>query len=101
MAKWCTFAQSDGRSDKARARSRKRLLFLAMVVTAVRDIEAAQLAAQCVVRTHERLVEFLRAGQTLAEIDAFVAQTLKDLDCRSAFLNYAMQGHPPFRSHSC
>src|SRR5512145_1954917 len=72
-----------------------------MVVTASQDIEAAAAAAQCVVRTHERLAEFLRAGQTLAEVDAFVARTLKELDCRSAFLNYSMQGHPPFRSHSC
>jgi methionyl aminopeptidase len=46
-------------------------------------------------------VEFLRAGQTLAQVDEFVAQTLADLDCRSAFLNYTMQGHPPFPSHSC
>jgi len=72
-----------------------------MVVTAERDIEAAEAAAQCVVRTHERLVQFLRVGQTLAQIDSFVADTLKELDCRSAFLNYSMQGHPPFRSHAC
>jgi len=72
-----------------------------MVVTAVQDIESAAAAAQRVVQTHERLVDFLRAGQTLAEIDSFVADTLKELDCRSAFLNYSMQGHPPFRSHSC
>lgn len=72
-----------------------------MVVTASRDIEAAHAAAQRVVRAHERLVEFMRAGQTLAEVDAFIARTLRDLDCRSAFLSYSMQGHPPFRSHSC
>lgn len=72
-----------------------------MVVTASRDIDAAVAAAQCVVRTHERLVDFLKAGQTLADIDSFVGATLKDLDCRSAFIGYQMQGHPPFRSHSC
>jgi len=72
-----------------------------MVVTAVQDIDCAAAAAQCVVRSHERLVEFLRAGQTLAEVDAFIAATLKDLDCRSAFLRYSMQQHPPFPSHSC
>lgn len=72
-----------------------------MVVTAPTDIEAAHAAAQCVVRAHERLVDFLQAGQTLAQIDSFIAQTLKELECRSAFLHYAMQGHPPFRSHSC
>ncbi|UCD75193.1 MAG: M24 family metallopeptidase [Phycisphaerales bacterium] len=72
-----------------------------MVVTAATDIEAAHAAAQCVVRTHERLVEFLGAGQTLADIDAFVGQTLRDLDCRSAFLRYRIPGNPPFPSHSC
>lgn len=72
-----------------------------MVVTASQDIESAAVAAQRVVRIHERLAEFLHAGQTLAEIDAFVARTLKEMDCRSAFLNYSMQGHAPFRSHSC
>jgi methionyl aminopeptidase len=72
-----------------------------MVVTAERDIDAAAAAAQCVVRVHERLVEFLRAGQTLAEIDQFVAKQLADLDCRSAFHRYTIPGHPPFPSHSC
>lgn len=72
-----------------------------MVVTASRDIDAAHAAAQRVVRAHERLVEFLRAGLTLPQVDEFIGRTLKDLDCRSAFLHYTMQGHPPFRSHSC
>jgi methionyl aminopeptidase len=72
-----------------------------MVVTAAQDVDCAYAAAQRVVRTHERVVEFLHAGQTLAEIDQFVAKTLADLDCRSAFLHYSMQGHPPFKSHSC
>lgn len=72
-----------------------------MVVTAERDIEAVHAAGQCVVRTHERLANFLRAGLTLAEVDAFVAETLEDLDCRSAFLRYKIPGHPPFPSHSC
>src|SRR5687767_6705350 len=65
-----------------------------MVVTAIQEIESAHAAAQRVVQTHERLVEFLRAGLTLAQVDAFIAETLKDLQCRSAFLNYSMQGHP-------
>ncbi|HRP62283.1 MAG TPA: type I methionyl aminopeptidase [Phycisphaerales bacterium] len=72
-----------------------------MVVTAARDVDAAYAAAQCVVRTHERLVDFLRAGQTLAQIDTFVAETLADLDCRSAFLRYRIPQHPPYPSHSC
>jgi len=54
-----------------------------------------------VVRTHERVVEYLRAGQTLLDVDQFVARTIADLDCRSAFLHYSMQGHPPFKSHAC
>jgi methionyl aminopeptidase len=72
-----------------------------MVVTAQQDIDRAAAAAECVVRTHFRLVEFLRAGLTLAQIDQFVADTLADLDCRSAFLRYRMSGYPPYPSHSC
>jgi len=72
-----------------------------MVVHAQQDIDGAAAAAQCVVRTHERIAEFLRAGLTLAEIDAFGAETLADLDCKSAFLRYKIPGHPPFPSHTC
>ncbi|MEY2794959.1 MAG: hypothetical protein RIR10_675, partial [Planctomycetota bacterium] len=39
-----------------------------MLVTKPADIEGATKAAECVVKTHERLVEYLREGQTLAEI---------------------------------
>jgi methionyl aminopeptidase len=72
-----------------------------MVLTAERDIEGAAIAAEKVVETHRRLVDFLRAGQTLATIDQFVGETLKDLACRSAFLGYRIRGHPPFPSHAC
>ncbi|MHC4082420.1 MAG: M24 family metallopeptidase, partial [Planctomycetota bacterium] len=72
-----------------------------MVITAQREIDSAQAAARRVVETHERLVEFLRAGQTLAEIDGFVAETLSSLESRSCFLRYKMKGHPPFASHAC
>lgn len=72
-----------------------------MVITAQREIDAARAAASCVVEVHHRLTDFLRTGQTLPEIDRFVAQTLSHLDCRSAFLRYSMKGHPPFPSHAC
>lgn len=72
-----------------------------MTITVERDMEAALAAAQCVVRTHERLVEFLKAGQTLAEIDQFVARCFDDLKCKSAFLRYRIPGHPPFPSYAC
>jgi methionyl aminopeptidase len=72
-----------------------------MTVTVQQDVEAAFAAAQCVVRTHQRLVDFLRAGRTLSEIDSFVAATLHGLNCRSAFLGYRIQGLPPFQSHAC
>lgn len=72
-----------------------------MVVTADRDIEGAALAAEKVVETHRRLVDFLRPGQTLSTIDAFVGTTLADLGCRSAFLGYRIRGHPAFPSHAC
>jgi len=74
---------------------------LHMTITVQRDIDAALAAAQCVVRTHERIVEFLKAGQTLLEIDQFVAACFKDLDCTSAFLRYRIPGHPPYPSFAC
>ncbi|GIW74469.1 MAG: methionine aminopeptidase [Phycisphaerales bacterium] len=64
----------------------------------------AQLAAQaaaCVVRTHEAISQFLRAGQTLAEIDRFVGQTLEKLGCKSCFKGYRAGRHPPFPAHAC
>ncbi|MHC5026687.1 MAG: type I methionyl aminopeptidase [Planctomycetota bacterium] len=72
-----------------------------MVVTATADIQAAEAAAQRVVETHERLVEFVRAGMTMAEVDSFVGQTLESLGARSAFHRYRIPGHPPFPSQSC
>ncbi|MHC4947042.1 MAG: M24 family metallopeptidase [Planctomycetota bacterium] len=72
-----------------------------MVVTAERDIEAAATAAGRVRQVHEGLVEFLRAGRTLAEIDGRVAALLESLGCRSAFLRYRIPSHPPFPSHAC
>lgn len=72
-----------------------------MVVHAQQDVDGARAAAQRVVQVHESLVEFLRAGLTLAEIDRFVAERLYALDCKSAFLRYKIRAHPPFPSHSC
>lgn len=65
------------------------------------DVDAAHAAAQRVVETHHRLSEFLRAGQTLADIDRFVAATLEGLSCRSCFLGYRAGKSPPFPSHAC
>ncbi len=65
------------------------------------DAAQARVAAQRVVEVHRRLVEFLAAGQTLAEIDRFVAITLDDLKCKSCFLGYRAGGLPPFPSHAC
>lgn len=65
------------------------------------DSDAAFAAAQCVVETHRRLVEFIRVGQTLAQIDAEVARVLEGLGCRSAFRWYRPGRQPPFPSHSC
>lgn len=70
-------------------------------VSSPAEVEQAYAAAQCVVQTHRRLAEWLRTGQTLAQIDAFVAQTLSDLKCRSCFLGYRVGRLPPFPSHAC
>ena len=72
-----------------------------MIITKESDIQAAAIAAEKVVETHQRLVEMLRPGLTLANIDEFVGKTLKDLDSRSAFIGYKVRGHPPFPSHAC
>ena len=66
-----------------------------------KDIAGATAAAERVVEVHRRLVEFMQAGQTLAEIDDFVGRTLRDLDSESAFKNYRVRGHPPFPSEAC
>ena len=50
-----------------------------MVITAQREIDSAHAAARRVVETHERLVEFLKAGQTLAEIDQYATEGGTDL----------------------
>jgi methionyl aminopeptidase len=72
-----------------------------VTITAARDIDLATAAAETVVEVHRRLADHLRPGQTLAEIDSFVARMLDDLGCRSAFLGYRARGHPPFPSHAC
>ena len=65
-----------------------------MLVTSPSDIEGATAAAACVVKAHQRLVEFLREGQTLAEIDAFIGRTLADLQAPSCFVGYRIARLP-------
>jgi len=65
------------------------------------DVEGAYDAAQRVVQTHERLSAWLRPGQTLADIDRFVAKTLEELGARSCFLHYQPPGSVKFPSHAC
>jgi len=66
-----------------------------------KDVDAAMLSAKHVVEIHKSLTEYLRAGLTLPEIDAFVAKRLSQLKCKSAFFKYRIPGQPPFPSHSC
>ena len=65
------------------------------------QVEQAAQAARCVVQTHEAIVGFLRLGQTLAEIDRFVSETLDKLGCKSCFKGYRAGRHPPFPAHAC
>lgn len=65
------------------------------------EADLAYAAAQCVVQAHVRLVEQLRVGQTLAQIDTLVAKALADLNCRSCFLGYKLPKGPAFPSHAC
>ena len=66
-----------------------------------KDASQAYDAAQKVVETHHRLARWLAAGQTLAQIDAFVAKTLEEIGCKSCFLGYRVPKSPAFPSHAC
>lgn len=72
-----------------------------MVIRKERDVAAAEAAAECVVEMHRRLVDFLREGLTLAEIDEFIGRELKSMKSRSCFIRYRIPGQSPFPSHSC
>ncbi len=67
------------------------------------DAEAAYVSAQKVVEVHRRLSAWLQPGQTLAQIDRFVALTLAELKCKSCFIGYKPRGFrgPAFPSHAC
>ncbi|MGH7242899.1 MAG: type I methionyl aminopeptidase [Phycisphaerales bacterium] len=66
------------------------------------DVDGAYAAAQKVVDMHRALVGFVRPGQTLAQIDQFVASTLDAMGTSSCFLGYrqSLRG-PKFPSHAC
>ncbi len=70
-------------------------------VQTTRDHEAAYAAAQKVVEVHHALADFLAAGQTLAEIDRFVGETIKRLGGTSCFYKYRPGRMPPFPSQAC
>lgn len=65
------------------------------------DTDSAFAAGQCVVEIHRRLAGHLRVGQTLAQIDHFVARSLEDLRCESCFFKYRQGRLPPFPSQAC
>lgn len=65
------------------------------------DLTGARAAAERVVEIHRRLAGFLRHGQTLAEIDAFVGRTLEELGASSCFFRYNPGRMPPFPSQAC
>ncbi len=62
----------------------------------------ARESAQKVVQIHRSLIDFIRPGKTLEEIDIYIAKQLEKLDSSSCFLNYVpYKGHAPFPSHAC
>jgi methionyl aminopeptidase len=63
-------------------------------------LEGVQAAAEKVVEMHRRLVNFVREGMALAEIDNFVISNLLDMKCKSAFHLY-QRGRLKFPSHAC
>ncbi|MBS0191685.1 MAG: type I methionyl aminopeptidase [Phycisphaerales bacterium] len=66
------------------------------------DVDGAYAAAQKVVEVHRKVVEFVRPGVTLAQIDQLVARTLESQGAASCFLGYrqSLRG-PKFPSHAC
>lgn len=66
------------------------------------DVDGAYAAAQRVVETHRAIVQYVRPGVTLAQIDQLVAKTLDSLGGSSCFLGYrqSLRG-PKFPSHAC
>ena len=70
-------------------------------VQSKKDHEAAYVAAQKVVETHHALADFLEHGQTLAQIDRFVGETIKSLGGVSCFYKYRTGRLPPFPSQAC
>ncbi|HVZ94646.1 MAG TPA: M24 family metallopeptidase [Phycisphaerales bacterium] len=65
------------------------------------ETDAAHASAEKVVQTHQRLVNFIRTGQTVAHIDAEVKRILEDLKCESCFKGYRIGRLPPYPSHAC
>lgn len=66
-----------------------------------KEADAARVSAGHVVEIHHRLVDFIREGHTLAQIDAQCAKALKDLGCKSCFRHYRPGRMPPFPSYAC
>ncbi len=59
------------------------------------------MAARCVVEIHRRLVDWLKVGQTLAQVDTFVGEALRDLGAKSCFYGYRMRRSPSFPCQAC
>jgi methionyl aminopeptidase len=70
-------------------------------VSSSATLEHATAAAEKVVEVHRRLVDFLAVGQTLAQIDTFVGETLRALGAKSCFQGYKVPRTPAFPSFSC
>lgn len=72
-----------------------------MIASNIEQINAAKSAADCVCKIHESLSEFITSGISLSEINDHVKDTMKLLNCKSAFIGYSMSGLPPYPSHCC
>lgn len=65
------------------------------------DAQAAARSAEKVVQTHFAIVERLKAGITLEEVDRAIGEILTSLDCVSCFKGYQVGRLPPFPNHAC
>lgn len=66
------------------------------------EADMARESARRVVIIHQRVVEMLREGVTLAQVDSFIGKQLEELKAKSSFLGYRQSvATPLFPGHAC
>lgn len=66
-----------------------------------KQINLAVSSADKIVSIYYDIIEKIKEGQTLLEIDEIINKSMIDHKCRSCFLHYRIPGKKPFPYHSC